>query len=121
LQSLSEDRLEDAKALYKEGRYDGAFYISGYALELVLKKRISQTLGWSGYPNTKKEFENLGSFKVHNIEMLLHLSGVEGRIKSQFWKEWSMVIAWDPEIRYSSKKQNAQDVETMLKNVESGD
>ena len=118
LEELSKDRLEDAKALHKAGRYDGAFYICGYALELGLKKRICTTLGWQGYPNTAKEFDSLKSFKIHNLDMLLHLSGVERFIKDKFWIAWSVVSAWDPEIRYSLKKQNAQDVKLMLENVE---
>jgi HEPN domain-containing protein len=46
LQNLSIDRLEDAKALYEAGRHDGAFYICGYAVEVGLKKKICETLGW---------------------------------------------------------------------------
>lgn len=74
LKALSIDRMEDAKALHDACRYDGAFYICGYALEMGLKKRICETLGWPGYPNTSKEFEDLKSFRIHNLEMLLRLS-----------------------------------------------
>lgn len=118
LNTLSKDRLEDAKALYNAGRYDGAFYICGYALELGLKKRICETLGWPGYPNTSKEFEDLKSFRIHNLEMLLRLSGVEGRIKGQLLTEWSVVNAWDPEIRYSTVAKSGPQVKLMLEATE---
>ena len=39
LQNLCLDRLEDAKILYDAGRYDGAFYMSGYVVEMGLKEQ----------------------------------------------------------------------------------
>lgn len=58
LKNLCTDRLEDATTLFKAGRYDGAFYICGYVVEMGLKMRICRTLGWEGYPNTTNEFRN---------------------------------------------------------------
>jgi hypothetical protein len=112
------DRLEDAKALQSQGRHEGAFYICGYAVELGLKKKICKTLGWSGYPSTKNEFDKVKSFKTHDLDFLLHFSGVENEIKPKFWAEWSVVATWDPEIRYSSQKQKSKEVELMLKSAE---
>lgn len=118
LKILCTDRLEDAKTLFKASRYEGAYYICGYAVEIKLKKRICIHLGWSGYPNTKKEFENLASFKTHNLEVLLHLSGVKAKIKGEFLSEWSAVTSWDPEIRYSTQKKSFETVELMLNATE---
>lgn len=114
LEDLCTDRLKDANILYNAGQYDGAFYICGYAVEIGLKRKICMTLGWLGYPNSKKEFENLNSFKTHDLEVLLHLSGVENLMKSKFFSVWSIVISWDPEVRYSSRKQTAQNANAML-------
>lgn len=49
---------------------------------------------------TNKEFEPFRSFKVHDLEVLLKLSGYEQVIKSQQFPEWSKVRIWQPEIRY---------------------
>lgn len=114
LKNLCTDRLEDAKTLFKAGRYEGAFYLCGYVVEMGLKMRICQTLEWVGYPNTANEFKNFLSFKTHDLEVLLHLSGIETKVKAKFWSEWSSVISWNPEKRYSSEKQTAQNVELML-------
>ncbi len=92
--------MKDAKVLFGSRRYDGAVYLCGYAVETALKARISKTLGWAGYPATRKEFENLQTFKTHSLEVLLTLSGKERRIKIHFFSEWSAVAAWDPEARY---------------------
>lgn len=118
LQNLSRDRLDDAKALYGAGRYNGAFYICGYAVELRLKKKICETLGWEGYPSTEKEFSKLKSFKTHDLDMLLHFSGIENQIKSEAFKEWSIVVSWDPEMRYSSQQQTEQSAKLLVKSAE---
>lgn len=114
LNNLCTDRLEDARTLFQAGRYEGAFYICGYVVEMGLKMRICRTLNWTGYPNTANEFKNFTSFKTHDLEVLLHLSGIEITIKEKFFSEWSVVISWNPEIRYSSEKRSAQNVELML-------
>ncbi|NGX52823.1 MAG: hypothetical protein KR126chlam5_01128 [Candidatus Anoxychlamydiales bacterium] len=114
LENLSKQRLKDAEVLYAAGRYDGAFYICGYAVELALKKKICITLGWDGYPGRGKGSEKYKSFKTHKFEDLLHFSGVEKKINKQFLSEWSIVMKWDPEIRYSSKKQTDGDAENLI-------
>ena len=50
LETLAHDRLSDAEALLAAGRYDGATYLGGYVVELALKRRICQTLGWDAFP-----------------------------------------------------------------------
>lgn len=100
LQKIARARLEDAQILFQNRRYDGAAYLCGYAIELRLKARICRTLGWEGFPSTKREFQNLSSFKTHDLDILLKLSGVEKKIKYQFLAEWSVISGWRPEVRY---------------------
>jgi len=73
LQALAEERIADAKALFDAKRYSGAVYICGYAIELGLKKKISETLGWDEYAGDGK----YKFLKTHDFEILLHFSGVE--------------------------------------------
>lgn len=101
LMRLAYARLADARALHAAGRYDAAMYLSGYAVELALKARICQTLEWEGFPQTRREFEHLGSFKVHNLEALLRLSGAERRIRMQYDQDWREVENWEPALRYA--------------------
>lgn len=61
---------------------------------------------------------SLEIFKTHDLEVLLHLSGFETKIKANFLSEWSIAISWNPEIRYSSEKRSAQNVELMLTSSE---
>ena len=100
LEGLARARLEDAQALIDASRYDGAVYICGYALELALKHRICTSLAWTGFPETRAEFQGYNSLKTHDLDVLLRFSGVEAAIKGQRHADWSTAVAWDPEARY---------------------
>ncbi len=101
LRNIASERLKDAEALLSAGRYDGSIYLGGYVVELALKNRICVVLNWRAFPQTSSEFQNYKSFKTHNLDILLSLSGSEDEIKSQYLAEWSAVAAWDPEARYN--------------------
>ena len=100
LTKIARARLRDAEVLYRSRRYDGAVYLCGYAVEIALKARICQALSWPEYPSTGGEFQNYQSFRTHNLDVLLRLSGAEEKVKTTLMTEWSAVAAWDPEARY---------------------
>ncbi len=102
LRKIAKARLEDATALLASKRFDGAVYLCGYAIELALKARICRTLDWQGYPSNNKEFQDYQSFRVHNLDVLLHLSGREQIVKTKYLAEWSAVAQWDPSSRYKA-------------------
>lgn len=115
LRNIAEARLNDAEILFAAGRLDGAFYLCGYAIELALKARICLTLGWSGHPSTNYEFQNYQSFRTHNLNVLLRLSGIEDQIKATHFTQWSTVILWNPEIRYAPVGTTSlENVQSML-------
>ncbi|MCP5119377.1 MAG: HEPN domain-containing protein, partial [bacterium] len=41
-QNLALERLDDAKVLLDGGRYNGAYYLSGYVVECALKACIAK-------------------------------------------------------------------------------
>jgi len=83
--------------LFAKNRFDGAVYICGYAVEVILKRKICQRLNWAEYPIS----DSYKSFKTHNLDVLLHLSGKEAILKSKCLAEWSFVFdLWNPELRY---------------------
>jgi hypothetical protein len=114
LRMIARARVRDAQVLLLAKRFDGAVYLCGYSVELALKARICQTLKWPGFPETGKEFEGLQSLRTHDLELLLRLSGVADRIKTNYFAEWSAVAAWTPEKRYQhigqSTPQQAADM-----------
>jgi len=118
LNKLSLERLQDAKVLFEARRYDGSFYICGYAVEMGLKHKICQTLGWGEYPASRKDSEKYRSFKTHDFEVLLHLSGAEKTIKKTLFTEWSILMRWNSEMRYSSQRQTGEKAKLMIEATE---
>jgi HEPN domain-containing protein len=114
LRKIAKGRLKDAEVLATAKRYDGAIYLCGYAIETALKARICRVLKWPGYPSTRKEFEGYQSFRTHDLDILLHLSGAEGVVKTKLFAEWSIVATWDANVRYrpigSASSQDAADM-----------
>ena len=119
LSKLARARLTDARALLKAKRYDGAVYMGGYVVEIALKARICRTLRWTGFPETRSEFQSLTTFKTHDLDILLALSGREQRVKTNHLAEWSAVATWDPEVRYKpAGTAKKADVDLLLKAAE---
>ena len=115
LRVIAQARLQDAHILFACARYDGAGYICGYAVELTLKARICDTLNWPGFPQTAREFAGYTSFKTHNLNVLLSLSGREQIIKQSHLVDWSFVRQWNPEDRYRvAGGISAQDAQQFL-------
>lgn len=74
LRRLAETRLDEARALAREGHFQGAIYLAGYAVECCLKVAICHTLDWEGLHET---------FRTHDLKSLLLHSGFIHRIVSQ--------------------------------------
>lgn len=103
LYKIGRSRFNEAKVLAANGEPDGAVYLCGYALEMILKRRIVELLKWSeGYPETRKEFENLRTFKTHDLDLLLKLGGLEDDLKSDtvMYAKWQKASSWNSEFRY---------------------
>ncbi|MDM5179059.1 hypothetical protein PO883_17825 [Massilia sp. DJPM01] len=100
LEKLSRTRLHEATALLIAQQFDGAAYLSGYAVELILKARICVNLRWNGYPESRKEFEGLTSLRTHDLEILLDLTGCQEKVRTKYNAHWSNVSKWSPEERY---------------------
>ena len=115
LLKIAEERLKDADTLLAAKRYDGAIYLGGYVVELALKSRICKILKWKGFPQTRGEFQNYLSFKTHDLDVLLTLSGAEDEVKTKYLAEWSAVATWDPEARYNpTGSANETDAELLV-------
>ena len=118
LEGTARSYLRAARMLNRQASSspDASVYLCGYAVEIALKARICRTLGWAGYPSSKKDFEGYNSFKTHSLGHLLHLSGVETHFTTDpaLWIEWSTAVKWDPEQRYNpvgtKTRQDASDM-----------
>ena len=111
IKQLAWQKLHDAEVLLKSGRIDSAFYVGGYAVELLLKARICKTLQIEHFYNFEETAEKLLSkeayrpFKAHDLEQLMVLSGIYSDFKIderdlEFKKHWSNVSEWKEDSRY---------------------
>ncbi len=101
LRDLSLARQEDASELHRAGRYDAAMYLSGYAVELALKARICETLGWREFPSVPGEFRKYQSLRTHELNILLEFSGIKERVNAEYTAAWKFVVEnWGAHWRY---------------------
>ena len=111
IEKIVQARIEDAEVLYDASRFDGSVYLCGYAVELGLKARICRTLQWDEYPTSGK----YNTFKTHDLDVLLHLTGLEDKVKLKYMAAWSIVAQWNPEARYNPiGNVNNSDAKDML-------
>ena len=103
LQQLAALRLEEAKLLFREKQFSGAYYIAGYAIECALKACIAAQFRENEIPDRK--FVN--DIYTHDLEELLALAGLqkplemEWRSNPDFKIQWLVIIKWSGEARYT--------------------
>jgi len=101
-QRLSDVRLDDAQALLHAGRWAGAYYLLGYAVECGLKACAARQFRQEEVP----EKALVHDFYTHSMDKLLGISGVEGllqaRVKADdgFRDNWNIIRDWSESSRY---------------------
>jgi hypothetical protein len=102
LQSLAESRLEEGRIL-ANSQWTGAYYMTGLAVECVLKACLARAVKEHDYPD--KKFVN-GMYQ-HNLQNLAGLDAallavlqVDMSNDSKLETNWKTVKDWDDEKRY---------------------
>jgi len=104
LQALAEKRLKDAQVLYRNGRFDGAYYLAGYAVECALKACIAKKTKRHDFPD-KKLTEKI---YTHDLSKLLDTAGLAPSLKHEFQNDpalevkWGFVRDWNEQSRYET-------------------
>ena len=122
LRKLAQTRLEEAKVLFHNGLYDGAFYLAGYVIELALKARICKLLDRQDYPENEKFAQ---AYKTHSLDDLLKLAGLKERFDQdklanrQLLNNWSLVTSWKETFRYNPVgSKSRQDILDLISAIE---
>lgn len=108
-QELAEVRLEEADALLDGGKWDGAYYLAGYAIECALKACLAKKTAEYGFPPNK---EYVGKCYSHSLEGLLNHAALQAELKvqgppgSNLAKNWATVKIWETESRYDRILEN---------------
>lgn len=101
--AASIERFEDAECLHEGGRFQGAIYLCGYALECELKYHICEA--------RRTEYLEEGEAKQLGHE-LFELLDPAGRAKSlagnrDLWLAFQNITSqWSTDIRYSSGRSS---------------
>ena len=102
-QVLAEQRLVEAKVLLDLEKWDGAYYLAGYAVELALKACIIKTLmATDAFPD--REFSK--NCYTHVIETLVKLAKLDEALKlatdtgRDLRDHWGIVRDWSEQKRY---------------------
>jgi HEPN domain-containing protein len=102
-QVLTEQRLLEAKALLDLEKWDGAYYLAGYAVELALKACIIKMLmATDAFP--KKDFSK--DCYTHSIVTLIKQATLDDALRfakdadPEFHSNWATANDWNEEKRY---------------------
>ena len=98
-QSVSTLRIEEAEVLLKAGKWDGAYYVAGYAVECALKSCIIKMLmARDAFPEKKFSAECY----QHDLDQLLKLAGMEDEMNQSgpVAAKWAIVKDWSEQSRY---------------------
>lgn len=114
LQDLAQLRLDEAVVLLAAGKYDGAYYLAGYAVECAIKACIARLANQYDFPpnNTKN------SHYTHNLRTLVETAKltndltVDSNANSALKKNWAQALGWDEGSRYQRKSRS--DAEALM-------
>ena len=123
-QRLAEIRLKEARALLEAGCHEGAYYLSGYAVECALKACIARQTKEHDFPDKR----SVDKSYTHNLEQLLEVAelteGLRAEMKrnSDFERYWNSVKDWKESSRYdlSVSEVAARDLYTAIIHVSNG-
>jgi HEPN domain-containing protein len=123
LRALSGLRLREARTLLRAGLYDGAYYLSGYALECGLKACIASQTRRHDFPDLQRVRDSY----VHDLEKLVRVAGLtdllkaEEQVDPQFSLNWNLVRDWNETSRYARyREQSARDMFSAVASSRSG-
>jgi hypothetical protein len=125
IELLAEKKLKEAMCLFDGNCMDGAYYMAGYVIELLLKARICKTLNVPDFFMFKPErgkSETFRPFKSHDYDQLLLLSGLYADFNTELqtnpilMAHWSVICVWNEGSRYSTGKSYGE-VESFITSI----
>ena len=90
IKKLAYERLEEAEILHRNNKHDGAFYLSGYSVELMLKAKVCERISVPNLFDEDDKVLNATSgiseirrfLKTHNLHILLIFSGLREKFEN---------------------------------------
>jgi len=119
-------RRADAQALFEKGRWRGAMYLAGYALECRLKSGLMQKYKCRDLDELEVQLKSRGLISGdatvydHRLELYLKAAGALVRLRDNPspWRRFNVVNRWLPSWRYNPDLSNAEDAQDFLAAVD---
>jgi HEPN domain-containing protein len=111
--TLADLRVREAGVLAANGNQQGAYYLSGYAVECALKACIAKKTMRYAFPPKRKYIEQVYS---HNLTRLLEAAGLDKELdrdmktNTALAANWNTVRDWDEESRYVASGLRGSDL-----------
>lgn len=114
LRQLSRLRLREARLLLRGGAVQGAYYLTGYAVECALKACIARQFEQNDIPNRKLVTDTY----THDLDKLLDLAGLRSAFEQEaaahppLRTNWNVIKDWTETARYEPglTRQAARDL-----------
>lgn len=123
LQELAEIRVREAEALLTNNKYEGAYYLSGYAIECALKACIAKRTQQYEFPDKNAVIQS----HTHDLSQLIKAAGLEVELRNEmladpaFETNWAVVKDWSEVARYRKPTaRKAQDLYSAITDATHG-
>ena len=102
---IADQRIQDAEALLRAGRWSGAYYLAGYAVECALKSIICKRFVAEELPPKG----SVDKIYTHDLQNLLSQSQVNfdaaRAARPPLGPYWDIVKTWTEQSRYETISQ----------------
>jgi hypothetical protein len=104
-QDLADVRIVEAECLFRNGMFDGAYYLAGYAVEAGLKACIAKTINQYDFPPRNAQRDCY----THDLEILLRTAvldtilALDRKANNALDGYWHTVKVWREDCRYEPR------------------
>jgi HEPN domain-containing protein len=106
-------RLQDARVLLRGGNAEGAYYLTGLAVECAVKACIAKNTKRHDFPPDQNAIKDIYTHKLAKLigaAKLQRALDLDAKANSSLSKNWAVVKDWDVSSRYLTKGLNARDL-----------
>jgi HEPN domain-containing protein len=112
-QQLARMRLRDARVLIRGGNVEGAYYLTGLAVECAVKACIAKNTKRHDFPPNQSAIKDI---YTHDLVRLVGAAKLQPILDAELKKNgtlnknWAVVKDWNVNARYLTKGLNARDL-----------